>query len=217
MIGITNKFASYLASFGFICFLLGRVSGAAMLRRVSAHRILGLYAVLSAVLCLLVFCKLGWLSVVCVFLSYFFMSIMFPTIFALGIFGLGNKAKGASAYLVMAIVGRGLAAQADGGRCRSLRHVPGLHRAFALFRDDRGLRLHVAQTEPRGIVTGGEHVRRALTWTRGGGHGEGVGSLPTLPIGIALPVAYRAGLPIDVSKTPDPLPSTDFSGNSTGM
>ena len=41
----------------------------------------------------------------CVFLSYFFMSIMFPTIFALGIFGLGARAKKASAYIVMAIMG----------------------------------------------------------------------------------------------------------------
>jgi MFS transporter, FHS family, L-fucose permease len=48
---------------------------------------------------------LGWPSVICVFLSYFFMSIMFPTIFALGIFGLGALAKKASAFLVMAIMG----------------------------------------------------------------------------------------------------------------
>jgi FHS family L-fucose permease-like MFS transporter len=40
-----------------------------------------------------------------VFLSYFFMSIMFPTIFALGIYGLGARAKKASAYIVMAIMG----------------------------------------------------------------------------------------------------------------
>jgi MFS transporter, FHS family, L-fucose permease len=33
------------------------------------------------------------------------MSIMFPTIFALGIFGLGARAKKASAYIVMAIMG----------------------------------------------------------------------------------------------------------------
>ena len=39
------------------------------------------------------------------FLSFFFMSIMFPTIFALGIFGLGDRAKKASAFLVMAIMG----------------------------------------------------------------------------------------------------------------
>jgi len=40
-----------------------------------------------------------------VFLSYFFMSIMFPTIFALGIYGLGARAKKASSFIVMAIVG----------------------------------------------------------------------------------------------------------------
>jgi FHS family L-fucose permease-like MFS transporter len=33
------------------------------------------------------------------------MSIMFPTIFALGIYGLGARAKKASAYIVMAIMG----------------------------------------------------------------------------------------------------------------
>ena len=36
------------------------------------------------------------------------MSIMFPTIFALGIFGLGVRAKRASAYIVMAIMGGAL-------------------------------------------------------------------------------------------------------------
>jgi FHS family L-fucose permease-like MFS transporter len=57
------------------------------------------------ILCLLIFFKLGWVSVVSVFLTYFFMSIMFPTIFALGIFGLGERAKKASSFIVMAIMG----------------------------------------------------------------------------------------------------------------
>jgi FHS family L-fucose permease-like MFS transporter len=104
----SNKFASYLASFGFLWFLAGRVTGAALLRRVSAHKMLGLYSVINAALCLLIFLKLGWLSVLCVFLCYFFMSIMFPTIFALGIFGLGARAKRASSFIVMAIVGGAL-------------------------------------------------------------------------------------------------------------
>jgi len=43
--------------------------------------------------------------VICLFLCYFFMSIMFPTIFALGIHGLGTRAKRASSYIVMAIMG----------------------------------------------------------------------------------------------------------------
>jgi fucose permease len=108
VLGVTNRFAANLASFGFVCFLLGRVSGAALLRRFSAHKIVGLYSVLNVAICFLIFLKLGWISVVCVFLSYFFMSIMFPTIFALGIFGLGARAKGASAYIVMGIVGGAL-------------------------------------------------------------------------------------------------------------
>ena len=88
-----------------ICFLIGRFTGAGFLKKYSAHKILGLYALLNVLVCFLIFCKLGWLSMACVFLSYFFMSIMFPTIFALGIFGLGARAKKASAYIVMAIMG----------------------------------------------------------------------------------------------------------------
>src|ERR1700687_5645713 len=36
--------------------------------------------------------------------TYFFLSIMFPTIFALGILGLGQRAKKASSFLVMALM-----------------------------------------------------------------------------------------------------------------
>jgi len=102
---LSDKGAARLASAGFFCFLAGRFSGAALLAKFSAHKILGIYGLANVVICGLVFCKLGWLSVACVFLSYFFMSIMFPTIFALGIFGLGARAKRASAYIVMAIMG----------------------------------------------------------------------------------------------------------------
>ncbi|HTY85985.1 MAG TPA: MFS transporter [Candidatus Acidoferrum sp.] len=108
ILGVTNRFAAALASAGFFCFLLGRVVGAFLLRKVSAHKMLGLYSLVNAVLCFLIFLKLGWFSVVCVFLCYFFMSITFPTIFALGIFGLGERAKRASAYIVMCIVGGAL-------------------------------------------------------------------------------------------------------------
>ena len=108
VISITNSFAATLASVAFGWFLLGRVTGAAMLRRASAHRIVGLYSLLNVIVCLVIFLKLGWLSVLGVFVSYFLMSISFPTIFALGIFGLGGRAKRASAYIVMGIVGGAL-------------------------------------------------------------------------------------------------------------
>jgi len=102
---MSDSGAARLASLGSICFLVGRFSGAGILRKYSAHRVLGIYGLANVATCLVIFLKLGWLSVVCVFASYFFMSIMFPTIFALGIFGLGARAKQASAFIVMAIMG----------------------------------------------------------------------------------------------------------------
>jgi FHS family L-fucose permease-like MFS transporter len=105
---LTDGGAATLASLGFVCFLVGRFTGAAILRTFAAHRVLALYGVLNVLACLVVVLKLGWVSVACVFLSYFFMSIMFPTIFALGIHGLGLRAKKASAFIVMAIMGGAL-------------------------------------------------------------------------------------------------------------
>ncbi len=105
VVHFTNAFASVLASVGFGFFLAGRFTGAAILRIVPAHKMLGLYSVLNVVMCLLIMARLGWISTGAVFMSYFFMSIMFPTIFALGIFGLGLRAKEASGFIVMAIMG----------------------------------------------------------------------------------------------------------------
>jgi FHS family L-fucose permease-like MFS transporter len=104
-LGFSNKAAANLASLGFLCFLVGRFTGTAILKKVTAHTLLGLYSAINVALCLVIFLKLGWASVVSVFLIYFFMSIMFPTIFALGIFGLGQGAKKASSFIVMAIMG----------------------------------------------------------------------------------------------------------------
>jgi len=105
IVHFSDKAASNLASLGFFCFLAGRVSGAAILKKFSPHKVLGIYGFMNVLICLLIFLKLGWVSVICVFLSYFFMSIMFPTIFALGIHGLGARAKRASGFIVMAIMG----------------------------------------------------------------------------------------------------------------
>src|SRR2546423_5164213 len=105
VLGLSNKAASNLASLGFLCFLIGRFTGSAILKKFSPYKVLGWYSAAAVVLCLLIFARLGWVSVASVFLTYFFMSIMFPTIFALGIFGLGRCAKKASSYIVMAIMG----------------------------------------------------------------------------------------------------------------
>jgi len=97
-----------LAYIGFALFLLGRFTGAGILRKISAHKVLGTYALVNSILMMLIVLKLGWVSLAALFLSFFFMSIMFPTIFALGIHGLGKKAKVASSFIVMAIMGGAL-------------------------------------------------------------------------------------------------------------
>jgi len=97
-----------LAYFGFTLFLLGRATGAWILSRVAAHRVMGIYALANVVMMAGIVLKLGWLSLGALFLSFFFMSVMFPTIFALGIHGLGEKSKFASSFIVMAIMGGAL-------------------------------------------------------------------------------------------------------------
>lgn len=105
LMGLSDAGAAKLASFGFFCFLAGRFIGAALLKTFPAHKILSIFAGAAGACSLLVFCKLGWLSAGALFLTYFFMSIMFPTIFSLGIHGLGARAKKASSFIVMAIMG----------------------------------------------------------------------------------------------------------------
>ena len=103
---LTEKGATSLMSLlAFPLFLLGRFTGSFILRVTKAHYMLGLYAFINVILMFVVVANLGWISVVSVFLSFFFMSIMFPTIFSLGIFGLGEKSKIASSFIVMAIMG----------------------------------------------------------------------------------------------------------------
>jgi FHS family L-fucose permease-like MFS transporter len=103
---LTEKGATSLMSWlAFPLFLIGRFTGSFILRIAKAHTMLGLYAIINVMLMFVIVAKLGWLSVVAVFLSFFFMSIMFPTIFSLGIWGLGEKSKLASSFIVMAIMG----------------------------------------------------------------------------------------------------------------
>jgi fucose permease len=103
---ISELGASFLLSFGgFALFLIGRFTGSAILGVCKAHTTLALYALINAIMMVLIILPLGWISVTALFLSFFFMSIMFPTIFALGIRGLGEHTKIGSSLIVMAIVG----------------------------------------------------------------------------------------------------------------
>ncbi len=47
ILAISNKGASNLASLGFVCFLVGRFTGAGLLKKFAAHKIFGLYALIE--------------------------------------------------------------------------------------------------------------------------------------------------------------------------
>jgi FHS family L-fucose permease-like MFS transporter len=101
-----NKTAALMLGIGgFGLFMIGRVTGSWFMRYVKPARILAIYSIFCLVLLPIVSKGLGWISIISLFLLFFFMSVMFPTIFALGIKDLGERTKKASSFIVMAIVG----------------------------------------------------------------------------------------------------------------
>lgn len=94
-----------LAIGGMGLFWTGRLTGSYIMKFVAPQRLLAIYALVNTALVFLVIMGIGWLSVVALFTTYFFMSVMFPTIFALGVADLGTLTKKGSAFLVMAVAG----------------------------------------------------------------------------------------------------------------
>jgi len=96
----------YIAMAGF---MVGRFTGTFFMKYIQPAKLLSLYAFINIILLTIAVTARGDMAVYAVMASPFFMSIMFPTIFALGIKELGEETKLASAFLVMSIIGGGLA------------------------------------------------------------------------------------------------------------
>ena len=110
VIDLPEKEAAY--RWGYIAmagFMVGRFTGTFFMRYIKPARLLSLYALINVLLLALAVTQKGNIAVYAVMASPFFMSIMFPTIFALGIKELGEETKLASSFLVMSIIGGGLA------------------------------------------------------------------------------------------------------------
>jgi FHS family L-fucose permease-like MFS transporter len=108
--------------------MLGRFIGSALLRRIDARRLLGVFAAVAALLVLTTMLSSGTLAVASVVCIGLFNSIMFPNIFTLGIEGLGPLTGRASSLLIMAIVGGAIIPVAQG----ALADAFGVHHAFVL-------------------------------------------------------------------------------------
>jgi len=114
--GTPEKTAAGFLSLSLGLFMCGRFVGAALLRKVSAARLLAVFALVDLVLCLLAVALPGWVGLYALIGVSVFMSIMFPTIFVLGLNGLGDdQRKLGASLLVMAIIGGALLPPIMGG------------------------------------------------------------------------------------------------------
>ena len=112
---ISERHAAFLLSASLILFMLGRFSGAALMTRVRPVLLLGVYAAINVALCAIAITAPGWIALVALTLTSFFMSIMFPTIFALGIRDLGAATPLGASCIVMAVVGAAISPPLMGG------------------------------------------------------------------------------------------------------
>jgi MFS transporter, FHS family, L-fucose permease len=101
----TEKLAGLVLTGTLIAFALGRFVSAWLMRRIAPQKLMGCYSLVNVALVAVAILFPGWVGLVAVFFTSFFMSIMFPTIFALGLKGLGPNTKIGGSLLVMAIVG----------------------------------------------------------------------------------------------------------------
>jgi FHS family L-fucose permease-like MFS transporter len=139
----------YIAMAGF---MVGRFTGTFFMRYIKPAKLLSLYAFINIVLLTIAVTTKGNIAVYAVMASPFFMSIMFPTIFALGIKELGEETKLASSFLVMSIIGGGLAPIAMGfisdktGSMQTAYTVPLFCFLFVLYYGLKGYKIKPLKT-----------------------------------------------------------------------
>ena len=103
--GVSEKTAGYYLTGSLITFALGRIICTWLMRYISPGKLIGIYAVINAVLLCIGVASPNMIGSYAIVLTSFFMSGMYPTIFALGVHGLGEDTKLGGSLLVMGITG----------------------------------------------------------------------------------------------------------------
>ena len=105
---VHEKVAGYLLVGTLGAFAVGRFTSSYVMKRFHPDKMLGVFAITNILLLLIGILWTGWVGLIAVLLTSFFMSVMFPTIFALGIRDLGEHTKEGASLLVMGIIGGGV-------------------------------------------------------------------------------------------------------------
>jgi FHS family L-fucose permease-like MFS transporter len=104
-LGINNQKAVNYAYAALVIFLTGRFIFTYVMKFINAGRLIMYLGIFAVVCCLGTIFISGKGGLYALVLTSFCMSLMFPTIYGIALKGLGDDAKPASAFLVMAIVG----------------------------------------------------------------------------------------------------------------
>lgn len=102
---VSEKTAGYLLTTTLAAFAVGRFISSYLMKRIQPSVMLGAFAIANILLLAIGIGLPGWVGLIAVLLTSFFMSLMFPTIFALGIKDLGVHTKEGASLIVMSIIG----------------------------------------------------------------------------------------------------------------
>src|SRR5262249_31006721 len=125
---MTERAAAGLVSFYWGGAMVGRFIGSALQQKIKPHHILGVAALVAAILVAASMLTSGHVAMWTIIAVGLFNSVMFPTIFTLAIEGLGPLTGDGSGLLVAAIVGGAIIPEIQGLVADRI----GIHHAFFL-------------------------------------------------------------------------------------
>jgi FHS family L-fucose permease-like MFS transporter len=102
---MSEKTAGYFLTATLVALAIGRIVSTSLMRYISPALMIGVYALINAVLVSIGVLHPGMAGTYSILVTSFFMSVMYPTIFALGVKGLGDDTKLGGSLIVMSIVG----------------------------------------------------------------------------------------------------------------
>ena len=102
---ITKARAVDISGILFLGLMIGRLMGAGILVKINPGRLVGWFALITALLIALSMLSGGYVAIYSIVITGFFISIMFATIYSMAIDGLGRFTNEASSFLIMAISG----------------------------------------------------------------------------------------------------------------
>jgi FHS family L-fucose permease-like MFS transporter len=158
MPGIPQKAAALYLKLHLLGFMIGRFSGAYLMKRIAAPKLLSLFAFCTALCLLVVLSVSGPSPLWAMVMIGFFHSIMFPTIFALSIKELGPYTKLGSSLLVASIVGGAVCPAimgfiSDHSSIRQAFAIPLICQVYVLYFALRGHKPMLAPQQLRSLAT----------------------------------------------------------------